>query len=254
MKKAAIKKTLIEKFRFNWKLTAFAGGLVPVFVFLGVWQLDRALWKAELLQQREASRAQPPVLASDLAPDEASERRVLLDGAFDPDAIYLLDNRVLWGRVGYEVIQRFHDIPSGLSFYINRGFVPMGATREDLPEIATPSDRVRVIASVYPLAGHQLDEDMAGPAPQDPAPGSDASPTDGASDGAAKSSAVIQRLAEIPTDHAFCLRLDLASIGALPRYWPSVTMTPETHKGYAFQWFIMAGALLVLWVWFSFPP
>lgn len=240
MKKAAIKKTLIEKFRFNWKLTAFAGGLVPVFVFLGFWQLDRALWKAELLEQREASRAQPPVLASDLAPDEASERRVLLDGVFDKGAIYLLDNRVLWGRVGYEVIQRFHDSPSGRAFYINRGFVPMGPSREQLPEVATPRDRVRVIASVYPLAGHQLDEDMASAA------SSDAS--------AAASQSVIQSLTEIPTDHAFCLRLDLASIGALPRYWPSVTMTPEAHKGYALQWFIMAGALLVLWVWFSFPP
>ena len=48
------------------------------------------------------------------------------------------------------------------------------------------------------------------------------------------------------------IRLELEQLGSLPRYWPSTVMSPEKHKGYAIQWFSMALAVLIAWLFFSF--
>ena len=48
------------------------------------------------------------------------------------------------------------------------------------------------------------------------------------------------------------IRLEADQFGALPRYWPSTVMSPEKHKGYAIQWFSMALAVLIAWLFFSF--
>jgi surfeit locus 1 family protein len=48
------------------------------------------------------------------------------------------------------------------------------------------------------------------------------------------------------------IRLEIDQLGSLPRYWPSTVMSPEKHKGYAIQWFSMALAVLIAWLFFSF--
>ena len=45
------------------------------------------------------------------------------------------------------------------------------------------------------------------------------------------------------------VRLDEGSPGAFVTGWQAVNMTPEKHIGYAFQWFAMAFALVI---WFVF--
>jgi len=52
--------------------------------------------------------------------------------------------------------------------------------------------------------------------------------------------------------YPFVIRLEADQFGALPRYWPSTVMSPEKHRGYAIQWFLMALAVLIAWWFFSF--
>ena len=49
------------------------------------------------------------------------------------------------------------------------------------------------------------------------------------------------------------VRLNKGEEGALPRFWPDTVMPPEKHRGYAVQWFTMALAVVIAWLFFSFP-
>jgi surfeit locus 1 family protein len=48
------------------------------------------------------------------------------------------------------------------------------------------------------------------------------------------------------------LRLDETTPSALPRYWPVTSMSPEKHRGYAVQWFLMAIAVIIAFGYFTF--
>jgi cytochrome oxidase assembly protein ShyY1 len=47
------------------------------------------------------------------------------------------------------------------------------------------------------------------------------------------------------------IRVAQGTIGALLRYWPVLSTTPERHYGYAVQWFAMATALTLLYLFYS---
>ena len=67
---------------------------------------------------------------------------------------------------------------------------------------------------------------------------------------------IIQGITDLPISegvHPVTLRINEMAPGALPRYWPATNMTPEKHTGYAVQWFTMAFAVTVAWLFFSFP-
>lgn len=232
-----------ERFAFNWKVTAFSAFFGVLFVNLGAWQLSRADEKRALIAAEFAKGALPPVSAKDWMDDEAlAGRRILLAGQFAPGEIWLLDNKVLNGVVGFEVIQAFHDRPSATSFYVNRGFAAMGRTRADLPDVPAPEGTVEIVASAYRPTGETYRLDDAG---------SDAGLAAGPI-----VQVIVQAMSDLPPGegmHPVTLRLAGRSAGALPRHWPVTNMAPEKHEGYALQWFTMAFAVAAMWLFFSFP-
>ena len=54
------------------------------------------------------------------------------------------------------------------------------------------------------------------------------------------------------TFYPLVVRLDEKDAGALPRHWPTTVMSAEQHFGYAIQWFAMAVAVFILFMYFSF--
>ena len=49
----------------------------------------------------------------------------------------------------------------------------------------------------------------------------------------------------------FPVRIDAGEPGALQVDWQVVNMSPQTHQGYAVQWFAMAAVLLVFYLFRS---
>jgi surfeit locus 1 family protein len=154
--------------------------------------------------------------------------------------LLLLDNKVLKGKVGFEAHQLFRD-NTGLFFLVNRGFVPMGRTRED------PLNLVEVHATPVDIQGriYQPDSQILLLTDQHQM--------------LADFPAIVQRIdvekmtvALGEPVYPLVIRLEADQFGALPRYWPSTVMSPEKHKGYAIQWFSMALAVLIAWLFFSF--
>ena len=215
----------------------FAGLCFILFVNLGLWQLTRADEKRELLAEREMLATQPPVPVSDLAGDVADGLRIRLNGQFG-DETWLLDNRVLDGAVGFEVLQVFRDVTKR-EFVVNRGFVPAGRTREELPVIPEVPANVSIVGKLKAFTPGVL----IGEAPVMPWEG----------EPVVVQQADTLELSESSGRHFFrhIVLLDENQPGALPRYWPDTVMLPAQHHGYAVQWFAMAIAVIVVWGFFT---
>lgn len=217
---------------------------LAVFVGLGLWQLDRAAEKRELLA-RDAHRG-----------EEAPLRTLPGTGALDPARLYararftgryeahrqiLLDNMTLDGRVGYLVLTPLL-LDSGERVLVNRGWVPAGASRSELPRIDVPEGPHEVAGRLVnlPRPGLRLGDSDPGK-PGDPWPRVLLYPT-----------VDVLRTALGDTVPDYQLQLDPEAPHGYARRWEIVTMAPERHIGYAVQWFAFAAVLLAIWFILTF--
>lgn len=213
----------------NWPLTLLSGLLFPLLLSLGFWQLQRGAEKAAINAVIDARLAsQPRTLADNAAELDNLQSYTLirLSGRYTGE-YYLLDNRTRNGRAGYEVLQVFAS--SGQRWLINRGWVVAPPQRDQLPEITwPPADKV-VTGFLYPVTETTTTKRFTND----------------------------RRIQQI--DSAFAGSLDLAqprwsvrlsadSDTALVTGWQLINSPPERHRAYAVQWFAMAAALLLLWL------
>ena len=218
--------------RLNWRLALFSLVFTLLFFSLSVWQVERGQAKNKMLEDAAAVAGLPGVeISPKLAVSNGDPVR--LYGKFDPQRVLLLDNRVLSGRVGYELLQVFEDT-TGVVALVNRGFVAGGRTRAELPVVPVANRAAQSIRGHAYLT--ELDVPLENTAGN-------------------KSPWVIQ--VAVPknlealvglTLFSHVIRLEESSPDALPRYWPVTTMSPERHYGYAVTWFLMAVAVIALFI------
>lgn len=213
--------------------------LFPLLISLGIWQLHRAAEKQALITAREQRLHDLPVdlnLARRLDPGDRF-RSAAARGHFVPGRQWLQDNRVHEGQPGYHVYSLFElDGSGGRCVLVNRGWVPVGVNRQQLPSLPLPEGefqlqgRLDQPASVGIAVG---EVDYA-------APGLTVSPY-----------LKIADLRDAIGRDVFgmALELDAGQPGSLtPDPLPMVQMGPERHLGYAVQWFGLATALLMIYV------
>ena len=211
--------------------------LLAVLIGLGVWQLQRAQEKRELLAREALQAVAAPLGVAEVERlGDPAFRPVRLTGRFDAAHSLLLDNRQRGGRPGVELLQPFLDRPSGRWVLVNRGWLPW-PDRRTPPAYATPDGELNLQASVYRSPGAAF---LLG----DGAPGAGWPRLVNTVDAAAlwrelgrEGLADELRLAPGPASY----------VGD----WPLVSMGPERHLGYAVQWFALAATLLGLYLWFG---
>lgn len=221
-----------RQWHFDWRLLVFSGVFLPLLVSLGVWQLNRAEEKQVLLeqwQQEAENLAWQDMVSGDLT----SGRPVTLTGMYG-SRNWLLDNRTREGAPGYEVLTEFR-LLEGPPVVINRGWVQAPRTRAELPDIATPEGIFTLEGRIsdYPVPPVLVDQ----PADEDQWPRRVQSLSEQAA-----------RL-EIPELPDRIVRLSgEGQPGAYRADWEPDLMGPQTHYGYATQWFALAVALTILTV------
>ncbi|WP_175652515.1 SURF1 family protein [Pseudomonas sp. Marseille-P9899] len=211
--------------------------LLPVLIGLGVWQLGRAEEKRALLEvYAEREIAQP--MAGERLLDEVDPayRRVHLRGQFDAQHSLLLDSRMRDGHAGVELLQPFFDEPSQRWWLVNRGWLPWPDRRVPVA-FDTPQQTLNLTAWVYiaPGASFLLRAD---------APDGDWPRLLNSID----ASHLWSQLARDGYAHELRLEPGPGSFGV---DWPVVALGPEKHLGYAVQWFALALALIVLFLYFG---
>ena len=219
-------------------------------VALGFWQLERAETKERLQQQREATVAQAPArldvgVLRRLEPAADRYRRIQVQGRFDGERQFLLDNRRRYGVLGYYILTPLA-LGNNTFILVARGFIAADINRIP-PDVSLPPEvptlrsarGTTVSGSIdFPSRGLVLGP-LAEPRP-DPWP------------------AVIQAF-----DAEEIGRLLRAEVLPAVLYaegggsWNRDPVAPAVqggvwrHRGYALQWFALALALLVLLIFYN---
>lgn len=218
-----------------WIPTAAAVVLIPAFLALGYWQLQRAEEKRALQTEYDQRATAPPLRlgAEPLTAEAVRFRQVMASGRYRPDHQVLIDNRVHRGVAGYHVITPLALEQGGGHVLVNRGWIPLGPDRQRRPTVETPAGTVTVtgVATVPHEGGFRLGVPDA---PQQPV----------------WQDLDLERYTQrLGTPLApFVILLDARSeAGGFTREWSRLDAGIAVHQGYAFQWFALAAAAIVLY-------
>jgi surfeit locus 1 family protein len=210
---------------------------VAVFMNLGMWQTQKGDRLAAELAQR-ALRTQlgfAPVGAALLDGPSAQDMPMSVVGVYDAQHQIFLDNRQENGQPGVHVLTPLKIEGSNTRILINRGWVGWSQGRSVLPVVATPAGQMQItgLAAVPSTKKFFLMPDHA------------------------EVQAKLWSRVDLPRfekllGHAFQPVVLQQTGGDVPdtlvRHWAPPQDRVGTHRGYAFQWYGMAVALLVFYL------
>ncbi len=210
---------------------------------LGVWQLHRAEEKKHILIKIEQLKKSAPVKLSlpIYNPSTLRFQRVQLQGKYLSSRQFVLDNQVHQHQVGYNILTPFLLDGSQTVLLVDRGWVPLGRSRAELPAISIDEQSRSIIGSVYVPFGdpYHLGE---------------------IDNGETTWPRLIQYLDfEALGDRLelelqpFTVRLEAYQTGGFKTEWPVFAFTPKRHLAYAVQWFALAITVLVIFVLLHLP-
>lgn len=211
--------------------------LIVLLISLGRWQLRRADEKRVLFDSFAAGTdaTQPIELKT---PPVRRYQHIEAAGRYDQTRQILIDNMVEAGRAGYFVITPFA-LSGGGWVLVNRGWVPLGASRAERPQIPVADDerRVRGRADNLPSPGIQMGT-KAPLAPPYPVVA-----------GFPSHAEIAKLLREQSwTTSADLILLDPSEPDGYLRHWSAPGFPPMRHIGYAVQWFALALTLFVIYL------
>ena len=203
-------------------------------MWLGNWQLERKKEKQILFDRFENA----PMLSIEQALKQDKRfSRVQAYGHFDNTRHILLDNKIFNGRAGVHVLTPFI-LKSGVTILVNRGWLPLPPDRRYLPLVPTDHS-LRTINGI--LKKPTTDGPRLGkPDELDP----DRWPQ-------LVTYLELETISDaLSTSLApWLLQLDPADPGGFEdRQWKAAVMGPEVHAAYAFQWFALALATMIIWL------
>ena len=222
-----------------WAVLLTAAG-VGLFASLGSWQVGRAHEKQALVESFRHGADTNVDLGPGIAFDSLPRyQHVRATGHYEPGRQVLIDNMPSSsGKPGYRVLTPLRREGAGRLLLVDRGWVPLGASRETLPD-------VQVTATNRTVAG-RLDGL--------PAPGVRVGEAGVPGDTRWPRVLNFPRQADLelalgePVEARIVL-LDPVQPDGYERAWrPAMQFGPERHYGYAVQWFAFAIVALVIFV------
>ncbi|MCL6607702.1 MAG: SURF1 family protein [Geminicoccaceae bacterium] len=224
----------LRRFRPGLALTLAWAAATAVLLALGAWQVQRLVWKTELIAKAAAAAtAAPGPLPAEIAEPAALEfLRVRVSGAYLSGRAVALGLITRDGRAGSRLLAPFR-LEDGRTLLVDRGFVP----EDRLPEAlaAAPPEGLRVLSGVVRAASTGT---WATPRPELVLPRWYA-PDIGA----------IGRHLGLALEPVF-LVLEQPEPGTrgFPEPAPIAVELPNPHLGYALTWFGLAGVLLAFYI------
>jgi surfeit locus 1 family protein len=227
-----------KSFRPSVGITLVLLAFALLFATLGFWQSKRGAEKKEMeeLHQQATEMSLEKALAED-----SRFSRVSVRGVYDPTRHFLLDNQIWRGRGGVFVFTPFYS-SNGEVILVNRGWLPLSLDRKTLPDIPTPENELvlKGILNTLPVPGRIL----------------------GADDKLDKNRwpqlLTYMKLADLseslqqPLSNWVVQLSQTEPNGFEGREWKPVFLSSQRHQGYAFQWFALTAACIIMWLVFGF--
>jgi surfeit locus 1 family protein len=207
-------------------------------VALGNWQLRRAEEKIALGRNLDdAARRAVLALPPSLVDAHGYEfNRVSVRGEYLAGHTILLDNKVLRGVAGYQVLTPLKIAGGDVHVLVNRGWVAAGVRRDNLPQVRTPAGTVTVEGLAVVPGGHVFEL------------------SSNTEDGIVWQNLVLARYEKWSGLKLQPIVLQQTGDFAdgLIRAWERPDTGADRHRGYAFQWYALAMTILISYVALSF--
>ena len=213
--------------------------LLYLMVSLGFWQLDRAEYKGNLQSIIESRQSIQAIDLSMVSEDESDwlYRPVYTRGYYDFKHTIFYDNQVNNMVVGYSVFTPLK-LSEDLGILVNRGWVAQGKSRSELPKLE-PTD----VAQIHKISGLLANSPSKGLVLSSMANNYQSWPV------------VLQYIdtKEIAKQLDYKLMPMVLIINKnkdteLEVMPVKVNMRSEKHTAYAFQWFSLSLALLIIYI------
>ena len=226
----------MARYRFRtslWPTLAAIAGVVAT-VALGNWQLGRGHEKAALAQRIDTASHDAPIglTGAEVRADDVVWRRVEVSGRFEPKYAVLIDNRIVRGAVGYYVVMPLKIEGSERYVLVNRGWVAGTGSRGTLPQIATPAQPVRITGLATAPSKRYLELSTK------------------TVEGNVWQNLTLERYrATVPIAlQPVVIQQDSKLDDGLVREWSAPDLGIDKHYAYAFQWFVMAAAIVIIYI------
>jgi surfeit locus 1 family protein len=226
----------ISGWRFTPRLwsTVAAAVVVAIMIQLGNWQLSRAQEKESRQEQLDLLSRQPAIAlpAAPVALDEFKYRRVEARGIYSPAHTIYLDNKIYKGIAGYHIVTPLRIGTSSMHVLVNRGWAAADRDRSKLPQVSTPDGPVTVsgVATAAVQKTLELSKEMVS--------------------GQVWGNLDLERYRTstgLTLQPVMILQQDEVEDG-LVRQWARPDSGAAKNLGYAFQWFAMALAVLIIYL------
>ena len=220
----------------KWISSLIVVCLLVLLCALGNWQAGRSQEKRQLAERFDQGSADVVLqVRTDTEVEKFSFRRVQMTGNYIASRQFLLDNRTQDGVAGYNVLTPLMLGTSDVAVLVNRGWVPIGESRERLPDIVVSADERTVHGALSPAPRVFLLGDAG----------------HGVSDWPRVVQSVdweaMQAALGVGVLPAQVLLSDDEPDGYQRTWTPYYGITPERHKAYAVQWYALAATLFVLY-------
>ena len=216
-----------------WSTIAATAGIV-IFIQLGNWQLSRAEEKESRQERLDLLSREPPVAVPDIPVrlEDFQYRQVEARGEYAPLHTIYLDNKIFQGMAGYQVITPLRIGKSSMHVLVNRGWAPADRDRSKLPEVPAPNGEVVVsgLATIATQKTLELSTEVVS--------------------GKVWENLDLeryQRATGLTLQPVMILQKDDVKDG-LVRQWGRPDSGAAKNLGYAFQWFAMALAVLIIYL------
>lgn len=241
-----IKPSYFKKYSFKPALvpSAVTIALLYLMISLGLWQLDRADYKANLQSIIESKQSIDAIALSDVGANETDwlYQPVFTHGNFDEKHQIYFDNQVNNMLAGYSVFTPLK-LSDSLGILVNRGWIAQGRSRSDLPDIDIPG---------IDIQNSQQTKQINGLLAQPPSKGLVLSSM---ANNYQQWPVVLQYIdtKEIEKQLGYKLmpmvliinNAEQTSLDVMP---VKINMRSEKHTAYAFQWFALSLALLIIYI------
>lgn len=211
-----------------------------VLVKLGFWQLDRAELKTQLQSQLIERQASEPLTFDQIlgTPTSESLTGYRLNASVGPvsENIFLLDNQVFNGRVGYLAIQAMQVSQEQPWILVELGFIPAGTDRRILPDIKAIDTTLTLNGKLYQKYANPMSSTLM---PESGWPKRIQN----------LNIPEISKLLDKPIAPVIFQPDDIPGLN-LPHPWTPIPLSAQKHRGYALQWFSMAIAFALLVLFF----
>jgi surfeit locus 1 family protein len=226
-----------RRFRFRLWPTAAAFLGVAVLLGLGTWQVQRLVWKTDLITHAEAGLAAPPVALPAAGSDLAALdfRHVTARGAYLHDAAFAFGLSASGGAPGGRLITPLR-LDDGRVVLVDRGWLPEALLPPNVSEGLRPSGQV-TIEGVARWRGGGLGRGWMVPADQP-----------GRRRWFGWDIPAMERALGMPLLPVVLVLESSEGPAGLPQAQRVAVDFRNNHLGYALTWYGLAVALLVIFV------